>query len=68
MAASQFFSSEMGTRTCSMTGTTTTKDTIELTQHAADIGCDAAAAVGPYYFKYQDDSLIKFYSDVMASE
>jgi dihydrodipicolinate synthase/N-acetylneuraminate lyase len=56
-----------GTTIVVMTGTTTTKDTIELTQHAADIGCDAAAAVGPYYFKYQDDSLIKFYSDVMKA-
>ena len=47
------------------TGTTTTRDTIELTKHAAYIGCDAASAVGPYYFKYADDSLKKYYSDIL---
>lgn len=47
------------------TGALTTKDTIELTLHAAEIGCDAAAAVGPYYFHYGDEELIRYYSDVM---
>lgn len=47
------------------TGTTNTRDTIELTRHAAEIGCDAAAAVGPFYFKYADDALKKYYSDVL---
>ena len=32
------------------TGTTTTRDTIELSLHAKAIGCDASSAVGPYYF------------------
>lgn len=47
------------------TGTTTTKDTIELTRHAAEIGCDAAAAVGPYYFTYTDSDLIGYYAEIM---
>ena len=54
-----------GTRIVVHTGTTTTRDTIELTKHAAYIGCDAASAVGPYYFKYADDSLKKYYSDIL---
>ena len=31
------------------TGTTNTIETIELTRHARDIGCDAASSVGPCY-------------------
>ncbi len=49
------------------TGTTNTKDTIELTRHAAEIGCDAASAVGPYYFKYTEIELINYYSDVIKA-
>lgn len=47
------------------TGALTTKDTTELTLHAAEIGCDTAAAVGPYYFHYGDEELIRYYSDVI---
>jgi len=32
------------------TGTTNTRDTVELTRHAEEVGCAAASAVGPYYF------------------
>lgn len=47
------------------TGTTNTRDTIELTKHAKACGCDAASAVGPYYFNYLEDDLIKYYSDII---
>lgn len=47
------------------TGTTNSRETIELSQHARAIGCDAAAAVGPYYFQYTESDLIKYYSDIM---
>lgn len=50
-----------------MTGTTTTRDTIELTRHAKEIGCSAASAVGPFYFKYADADLIKYYSDILEA-
>ena len=43
------------------TGTASTRDTVELTKHAEAIGCDAAAAVGPYYFHHKADALIEFY-------
>lgn len=49
------------------TGTTTTRDTIELTKHAQSIGCDAAAAVGPFYFHYTDADLIGYYTDIIES-
>lgn len=47
------------------TGTTNTRDTIDLTLHAKEIGCDAASAVGPYYFHYTEGDLIKYYSDIL---
>ena len=49
------------------TGTTNTRDTITLTRHAASIGCDAASAVGPYYYKYASDAIYKYYSDVLKA-
>ncbi|MGN0976919.1 MAG: dihydrodipicolinate synthase family protein [Faecousia sp.] len=47
------------------TGTTNTRDTIELTLHAAQIGCDAASAVGPYYYKYASDAVYQYYADIL---
>jgi dihydrodipicolinate synthase/N-acetylneuraminate lyase len=47
------------------TGTATTKDTIELTKHAMDIGCDAASAVGPFYYAYDDYDLIIYYETIL---
>lgn len=47
------------------TGTTNSRDTIELTKHAAEIGCNAASAVGPYYFRYGDDELVRYYELIL---
>lgn len=49
------------------TGTTNTRDTEKLTQHAKGIGCDAVAAVGPYYFNHSEEDLLYFYSDMIKS-
>jgi len=47
------------------TGTTNTRDTVLLTQHAEEIGCDGAAAVGPYYFHHNEDSVLEFYGAML---
>jgi len=47
------------------TGTTNTRDTVELTRHAEEVGCAAAAAVGPYYFHHNEDSLLEFYGSMV---
>jgi len=47
------------------TGTTNTKETIELSCHARDIGCDAVSAVGPYYYSYSDQDLIRYYEAII---
>jgi dihydrodipicolinate synthase/N-acetylneuraminate lyase len=47
------------------TGTTNTRNTVTLTRHAQKIGCDGAAAVGPYYFHHKEDAVIAFYSAML---
>ena len=47
------------------TGTTNTRDTVELTKHAEEAGCAAASAVGPYYFHHNEDSLLEFYGSML---
>jgi len=49
------------------TGTTNTRDTVELTKHAEEVGCDAASAVGPYYFHHNEDSLLEFYGSMLKA-
>jgi dihydrodipicolinate synthase/N-acetylneuraminate lyase len=49
------------------TGTTNTRDTVNLTRHAEEIGCDAAAAVGPYYYNHNEDSILEFYGSMVKA-
>jgi len=49
------------------TGTASTRETVELTQHAEKIGCAAAAAVGPYYFHHGPDNVIEFYASMLKA-
>jgi len=49
------------------TGTTNTRDTVELTKHAEKIGCDGAAAVGPYYFHHSKDAVLEFYRGMLGA-
>jgi dihydrodipicolinate synthase/N-acetylneuraminate lyase len=49
------------------TGTTNTRDTVELTRHAEKIGCDGAAAVGPYYFHHKEDAVMEFYRSMLKA-
>jgi dihydrodipicolinate synthase/N-acetylneuraminate lyase len=46
-------------------GTTNTRETIELTRHAREIGCDAVSAIGPYYFSHSEPDLLDYYSDIV---
>ncbi len=58
---------EVGTKLqiITMTGTTNTRDTIELTRHAKEIGLDAASAVAPFYYHHNMDDVVTFYQDVL---
>ncbi len=48
-------------------GTTTNKQSAELAAHAESIGAKAVAAVGPYYFKHNDDNVLYFFEDIVQS-
>jgi dihydrodipicolinate synthase/N-acetylneuraminate lyase len=49
------------------TGTTNTRDTVELTRHAEKSGCEGAAAVGPYYFHHSKDAVLAFYEAMLKN-
>jgi dihydrodipicolinate synthase/N-acetylneuraminate lyase len=50
-----------------MVGTTNNRETVELAKHAEAAGVAAVAAVGPYYFTHNDDSICCFYDDLVKS-
>jgi dihydrodipicolinate synthase/N-acetylneuraminate lyase len=50
-----------------MVGTTNNRETVELTKHAETAGANAVAAVGPYYFTHNEDSICYFYEDMVKS-
>jgi len=49
------------------TGSTNNRDTVELSRHARAAGAQAVSAVGPYYFKHNDDSICYFFEDILKS-
>ena len=50
-----------------MTGTTNTRDTIALSRHARDIGCDAASAVAPFYFHHNMNDVVAYFQDIIQA-
>jgi dihydrodipicolinate synthase/N-acetylneuraminate lyase len=50
-----------------MVGSTNTRASVELTRHAKSIGAQAVAAIGPYYFSHNDDSICQFFSDLIRA-
>ena len=49
------------------TGAASTRETVILSKHAKDIGCDAVAAVGPYYYSHNSDELLRHYENIIKS-
>ncbi|RLG99228.1 4-hydroxy-tetrahydrodipicolinate synthase [Candidatus Bathyarchaeota archaeon] len=49
------------------TGAISTKETIQLTRDAEDVGADAALVVTPFYFKYSTKELYIHYSSVIEA-
>ena len=48
-------------------GTTNTRDSIELGLHALSLGCDAVAAVGPYYYHHNQENVMEYYSKILIA-
>jgi 4-hydroxy-tetrahydrodipicolinate synthase len=49
------------------TGCTSTKDTIELTQHAESAGATAASVITPYFFSFDDESLFDHFVSIASA-
>ncbi|MDR7867771.1 MAG: dihydrodipicolinate synthase family protein [Sporomusaceae bacterium] len=50
-----------------MVGTTNNRQSVDLARHAEWVGATAVAAVGPYYFKHNDDSVCYFFEDIVKA-
>lgn len=48
-------------------GTADTRTAADLAAHAASIGAAAVSAVGPFYYKHNNDSILRFYDEIVAS-
>lgn len=48
-------------------GAISTKLSIELAQHAQDIGADAISSVPPFYYSYSSDEIFRYYQDICRS-
>ncbi len=48
-------------------GTTNTRDSIELSKHAEQNGAKLVAAVPPYYFRHDEDTVFEYYKQLINS-
>lgn len=48
-------------------GSTNTRTSVRLAEHAAKIGVDAVSAVGPFYYKHNADSICLFYGEIVKA-
>lgn len=63
----EFFTGYVGSKGLVVihTGAADMDTVIDLTEHASKIGADAVAAVFPFYYKYDLESLVRFYEKVV---
>jgi dihydrodipicolinate synthase/N-acetylneuraminate lyase len=50
-----------------MVGTTNNRESADLVKHARAVGAKGVAAVGPYYFTHNDDSICYFFEDLVKA-
>jgi 4-hydroxy-tetrahydrodipicolinate synthase len=48
-------------------GTTNTKDSVELAEHAEDSDADAVAAVPPYYYRHSERTVLQHYNELVKA-
>lgn len=48
-------------------GTADNRSTVRLTEYAIECGASAVSAVGPYYYKHNQDSICSFYHDIVTA-
>ena len=49
------------------TGASSIDNVLELARHAEDIGADAVASVPPFYYAYDDESILSFYKQLLSA-
>ncbi len=49
------------------TGSTSTRESVDLSLHAQQIGADAVVVINPYYWTLTEDNLFQHYSEIAAS-
>jgi len=47
-------------------GASNIDDVLELARHAEDIGADAVASVPPFYYRYDDEAMLRFYKALVS--
>ena len=65
--AREITKSHPGTFAVAHVGANDSATSVYLTEHARDLGYDAVRAVNPYTFKYRDDELVGYYSDLVKA-
>ncbi|KAA8995230.1 dihydrodipicolinate synthase family protein [Affinibrenneria salicis] len=48
-------------------GSTNSREAVQLSRHAAQIGADAVVAINPYYWQLTEKNLLGYYSDIAQS-
>lgn len=49
------------------TGTTNTRDSIDLSLHAKDLGAQAVGCISPYYFSHNKEAIVGFFKDIVKA-
>ncbi len=47
-------------------GSTSLESTLELAKHAEDVGADAVASTPPFYYRYDDESILSFFRELVS--
>lgn len=48
-------------------GAISTDEAIRYTRHAEKVGADAVSAISPFYYKFSNQEIIRYYNDIMGS-
>jgi N-acetylneuraminate lyase/4-hydroxy-tetrahydrodipicolinate synthase len=48
-------------------GASSVNHSLELAKHAEDVGADAVASVPPFYYAYDDESVLSFYKQLLST-
>lgn len=47
-------------------GSTSLEDSLELAKHAEEVGADAVASTPPFYYRYDEESILRFFQQLIS--